>query len=413
MIKIPKDIQDIFFMIMLQGLNYVAPLLVYPYLMIVLGAEKFGIISFSLSFAQYFMLLIDFGFNLSATKRIAQAKSQAEKNQIFTSTIIFKSILLSASILLMFILNFLQVFPVYQETMWIMFIMVFANTYFFIWLFQGLGKIKVITSINIFSKLLILPLVFVFVKQPDDYRLAAFILSASYLLGMIINIIVMRHQKIIFFTKVNKAQVKEEIKESFPVFLSSASTSVYTSFFVVLLGIVSTPVVVGLYASAEKIMRSLCFLFITPIIQVFYPKLANMAIEKRHETKALYTKIFRYTMLLMALLMVSLMLFSSKITEFLGPDYYAAANYLRIMAIALIFIPLGAITGQLGLLALGDHQTKQSYKKVYLIAAPISLTLVSILGALYAGIGATVSLVATEIFVGIMMYYYFKRLIVW
>lgn len=79
-----KEFWDTIYLVALQGLNYVAPLIVYPYLMIVLGAEKFGYIGFSLAIIQYLMLIVDFGFNLSATKRIAIAQNnQSELNNIF------------------------------------------------------------------------------------------------------------------------------------------------------------------------------------------------------------------------------------------------------------------------------------------------------------------------------------------
>lgn len=413
MIKISKDIQDVLLMIALQGLNYVAPLIVYPYLMIVLGAEKFGILSFSLTIAQYFMLIVDFGFNLSATKRIAQSKSQQEKNRIFTSTILAKTALLACAALIMLLLDLLNVFPIYQNTMWIMFVMVVANAYFFIWFYQGIGKIKTVTLINVISKLLILPLTFLFVGQQGDIKIAAFILSAVYLLGSLINIFVLMYQKQVKLVSVTSKEILHEIKESFPVFLSSASTSIYTSFFVVLLGIVSTPVVVGMYASAEKIMRSLCFLFVVPISQVFYPKLSNMALTQPENTKILFHKILKYTLSLMVVLMLALIVFSNEITNFLGPDYMAASNYLRVIAIALLFIPLGSVTGQLGLLALGDNAAKQKYKNVYMLAAPISLILVGVLVSIFAGIGAVFALVLTEAFVGILMFYYFKKMISW
>ena len=83
-----REIKDVVYLMALQGMNYVAPLIVFPYLMQTLGAEKFGYIGFSLSVTQYLMLIVDFGFNLTATKKIAIAKNnQAELNEIFSATL--------------------------------------------------------------------------------------------------------------------------------------------------------------------------------------------------------------------------------------------------------------------------------------------------------------------------------------
>ena len=50
-----REVKDVFYLLALQGLNYIAPLIVLPYLIVVLGAEKFGYIGFSLSVTQYLM----------------------------------------------------------------------------------------------------------------------------------------------------------------------------------------------------------------------------------------------------------------------------------------------------------------------------------------------------------------------
>ncbi len=63
---------------LLQGLNYLIPLAVLPYLVRVLGMEAYGLVAVAQSFAQYFNILTDYGFNFSATRSIAQSKHEPE-----------------------------------------------------------------------------------------------------------------------------------------------------------------------------------------------------------------------------------------------------------------------------------------------------------------------------------------------
>ena len=52
----------------LQVFTYVLPLLTLPYLVRVLGVEKYGLVMFAQSVIMFFSILVDYGFNLSATR---------------------------------------------------------------------------------------------------------------------------------------------------------------------------------------------------------------------------------------------------------------------------------------------------------------------------------------------------------
>lgn len=411
--EVKQDIQDMFYLLAMQGLNYIAPLLVLPYLMKVLGAEKFGYIGFSLSVMQYLMLIVDFGFNLSATKRIALIKDNKEElNKIFSATLYAKFGLLAISFLILMFVVLVPRFAIYRETMLVMFLMVIGNAFSFVWLFQGVGKIRLISIFNMVAKLSILPLTFVFVKSSSDYIVAGFIQSMVVLVSTLITIGFIVRYKMVSVVGFDKKQVFLETKESYPLFLSSAATSIYLASFVILLGYFSTSDQVGQYSAADRIMRAFVMLILMPMLQVFYPKISRLGIEKREYAIRFVKILFFFVIFCMSMVFVVLFFLSPYFVCFLGKDYQQALPLFKIMAFVPLFVGMSGVVGQLGLLALGNEKDKKNYQRVYFIAGIIAIICVLFGVWLYEAKGAALALLITEVSVFVLMLWYARKYLI-
>ncbi|MCE4198814.1 O34 family O-antigen flippase, partial [Escherichia coli] len=78
---------------LVQGAGYIIPLLTLPYLVKTLGPVSYGVLGFSIAFTQYFLLIVDYGFNLSATKKIAGERNKIKVSEIFWNVMACKLIL--------------------------------------------------------------------------------------------------------------------------------------------------------------------------------------------------------------------------------------------------------------------------------------------------------------------------------
>ena len=392
-----KEAKDTIWLMGLQGVNYLVPLLVWPYLMIVLGAQQFGVFSFGIALAQYLMMLVDFGFNLTATKQIALAQGNAKEiNRLFSATLEAKILLLLLSAIIVAIISFIPAYWEFRIISWITWIMVAGHTFSMFWLFQGLGKIRIVAIINAVLKLLILPLTFVLVKNETDTNIAAWIQVAVFVGAAIVTIAIVYYRNLAHLTKINWRDITKQLRSSWSIFLSNAATSTYTALFVVILALFVPADDVGRYSAAEKIMRCACYMVWVPISQAFFPRISRLSEENRTEGHRLVRYITIILAVTLGILGVVFAASIEPIVNWLGKDYGGIGTLSAVMAIIPMLVGIGGAQGQLGLIAMGGEQEKHAFRNVYLLAGLVSLASIGVFAWLWGAIGAAAALVVTE-----------------
>jgi len=272
-----KIIRNNFFSLTsLKVLTYILPLITFPYLIRVLGIEKFGLIMFAQATMYYFEIVVDFGFNLSATREVAlNAKKPNKLNEIISAVFSIKFMLLLFSFLVLIVVvnlfdRFLQDFLLYYYS----FLKVIALAFFPVWFFQGIEKMKYITLIDIISKSIFTVLIFVFVQSESDYILVPLISGVGYIIGTIFSLIYLFRRFKKSFIICSFSVLKKYFNDSLMFFLSRVSVSLYTTSNAFFLGLVTSNIMVGYYAVAEKLYMVIRQLY-QPIVQVIYPYISK------------------------------------------------------------------------------------------------------------------------------------------
>jgi len=403
-------LRDTMWLVGLQGLNYLVPLLVWPYLMVVLGAEGFGKIGFALALCQFMMLVVDFGFNLTATKQVALAADKQDVSQITADTMGAKLSLLVVAVSVVAVVLCIPRFAVYRAVTWVMFPMVAGHVFTMQWLFQGLNKIRIVSIVNCACRLCILPLTFLLVKGEGDVLRAAAIQAGTYVLSGMIMVMLTWRMHIVSLCRTNMVRMRNAIKTSLPIFLSNATSSLYATLFVVFLGYFASSQEVGCYTAAEKVMRVCCYIVLLPAVQAYYPRISQMAQTDRITARRTVKRIGITLSCLMLLAGIALFFFSEQIMSLLGKDYGATQVLFRILAIVPLFVALGGVTGQLGLLAMGGEQDKTRFRNVYFVAACVSLITIFAFAPKWGSAGAAGALLITEATVAAGMCWNYCRL---
>lgn len=281
-------ISNFFSLVILQGANYIFPLLTVPYLFRTLGVETFGLVNFATAFTQYFLIFTDFGFDLSATKYIAANRDNEHKrNSYFVNVLLSKFFLFFTGFIILLVIVFsFERFYVNKELYLLSYGSVLGTVLLPTWFFQGMEQMKYITKITILIRSISIIPIFFFVRSDSDYLL----IPVFYNVGSIVaGLTALYYAYYRFGASLNLRKefrinnIIQTLKDSFEFFISRISLSLYTISNSFVLGLVLGNTAVGYYTAAEKLFVSLQSLY-SPLNQALYPymiKNKNISVFKK------------------------------------------------------------------------------------------------------------------------------------
>ncbi len=392
----------------LQISNYLFPLITFPYLVRVLGPEKFGLINFAAALVAYFTVLTDYGFNLSATREISIHRKDIEKvSSLFSNVMTTKLILFIAGAivflpLLFLIPKFSADYPIYLGT----YLFVFGSVLFPVWFFQGMEQMKYITIINIGVKALWLVSIFVFIKSSADVLTLVFLNSGSLIIIGVISLIVIKKKFNVFFKRPLAKEIKRQLSEGWYYFVSTASITLYTNSNIFILGLFTNNEVVGYFAAADKLRMAIQGLF-GNAAQTVFPHLSLMFKESKIKAVRFVKKYLRLSLLAAAIVTLTVFIFSREIViVILGQNYLSSLPVFRVILFLPIIILISNIYGIQVMLNLGY---KKEFFKVIFYAGIGNLVLSFVLVPKFYAIGTAFAVTITEIIVSLGMWGFTHR----
>lgn len=333
--------------IILNLLNIVFPLITFPYVSRVLSPEGIGKVDFSLSVVQYFILIALVGIPTYAVRECARYRDDKEK---LTKTVQEILLINFCMIILSYILFVFVIFSVdslrpYRILILIASFNIVSTSIGVEWFYQAIEEYKFITTRNIFFKLISLILIFILVKDENDYITYGFITVLSTLLGYIYNFIY-ANKYISLFRKHDNYEIKKHIKPILMLFAMSISVSIYINLDKVMLGFLSGDKAVGIYTAANKMIRVVLAL-VTSLGTVLLPRMSYY-IEKNDNTqiKNLINKSLNFILMLSIPSAIGIFILARPIILLLaGQDYLEAIPTIRIICPIILAIALSNLIG--------------------------------------------------------------------
>ncbi len=392
----------------LQFASYLIPLLLLPWLTRTLGPAGFGRLNFSIAFISYFLLLSDYGFNLSATRRVALNRNEPhERSRIFWNTVAAKGALAALGLPCLLILTaFIPRLEAERSLLLINFLAVIGAVCTPTWYFMGIERQSVVSTITIVARLMSVPVTYWLVRTPEDLTVAALIPGCVSIVCGLLSCGYLYRDRQIHWVRVTARDLLQALRDGWHLFLSTASVSLYQATNTVVLGFVAGSVAVGHYSAAEKIVQAAQSL-LAPITQSLYPRMSRLMHESRSEAFALLRRILRIQGLLSLTISVVLLAGAPLITDLLyGPKYSETTHVLRWLAPIPFLVALSNVFGIQTMLPMG---MSRSVSRILLTAGLLNVCLLFALTPPFGSSGTALSVTTTELFVTVMMAWFLRR----
>jgi PST family polysaccharide transporter len=389
-------VQNFFSLSVLNALNYIFPIVLVPYLTRKLGVEKYGLYIFAFSIINYFVLIVRFGFDFSATKQVALNRNDREKlNELFSSILVIRLMLSFLSFAI--ILALIQFIPKFSEDKVLYFYGIgifFGISLTPTWFFLGMEKMKFITIINFFIRIVLVGLVVIFIKDANDYRLVLLFNSISFFLGGILSLLISFKIFRINFIYPSFRVIKYHFLDGWHLFLSTIGVNFYRESNVIILGFIAGYKYVGIYAAAEKLIKAIQSLTI-PIVNTLFPYFGRKLSDGNKASEFLrFNKIGKYYIILIFFIAVISFLFSEFIIQLVGKEYYASIPVFKYLCFVILIGGYNYYYGMLGLVNIGKDK---DFTRYVWISGVLGVFSSIFLSYILNEIGAAISVVIAEI----------------
>ncbi|MTI24388.1 oligosaccharide flippase family protein [Fulvivirga kasyanovii] len=385
-----------------QGANFLIPLIIYPYLLRIIGIEEFGLVAFAQAVVTYFIHFVDYGFSISAVREVSLNRNTPDKiSEIFGKLYFTKIVLLLASFLVFYLLVIIiPEWSNYSLLFLTSFSIVIGQMLLPIWFFQGIEKMASVALMNIISKTLFTIFIFLFINGSSDFIWINFYFGASQVLvGLTaIWVILIKYQIKIIYP--SSSLIIDQLKVNKSIFLSVFSTFVAGNSNLLILGFIADPISTGYYAIVEKILLAIRAPAVL-LYQTIFPTVCLLAEKSFDQLITFLKSIVRLCLISFIPLAIIVYIFSDNIVQlFSGEHLEHSSNLLKIVSLIPLFAALSLPATQTML----AYNFKSSYANITVGGAVFNITLNIILVSIFSAYGSAVAALTTELFLTLMLF---------
>lgn len=345
------------------GINF----LLVAYLIRTIGEINYGILTWVDSIIQYFIVFVNFGFNVYAANYIIKKRDDSnEINKITSAIFSIKMGLFVISVITLFSLSFLSSLKPYREYLLLMNMMCLGEVLFPIWYFQGIEKLKTAMFITVFFKLGLLFGTLLLVKNINSLNIYIFLLVISNLLIGVFGYLSIKYYHGFVFVWVKKSTIIKVLKQAYMFFLGRFLSLTFNFLTIFVIGLYFSMGQVSGFDISLKIIL-VCIIPYDILQQSVFPTIS------RNKDKVLLKKLIVFSLLSGIVFTAGIFLFSSDILFFLAGE--EGRNYSLILLLLSPIPPLVAVSFILGTCTLVAFGYEKEYNQSLIVSSAIYLLL--------------------------------------
>ena len=254
---------------------------------------------------------------------------------------------------------------------------------------------KYITILNLLSKLLFTVMVFVFVKDKDDYILQPLFLSLGFVLAGVVAMYYILVKWEVKLKLISFSLIIKTIKSSTDVFVNNIAPNLYNTFSTILLGMLSGDTANGILDAGKRFYQ-IMYGFVSNMSRVFFPFLS-----RKLEKHAFFARIY----LLIGLFSTVFLFVGAPllIKIFFGDGFRDSVLVLRLISISFLFLTMQSVYGNNYLLIKGYEKLMRN---ITMFSSVIGFIMAFPLIYYFSYVGAAIVYSFSSILLGALYMFY-------
>lgn len=354
-----RDIINLGALVSIQGANALAPLIIFPYVLQMIGSRGYAELVLAESVSLLALTVVVYSFDVVGVASLAalKAENNFEKiSQLFSAILYLRLLLWSAATVVALAFHHL-VFHGSWVVMALWTMVPLAYIFQSTWLFQGFERNVPPAVFAVVSRLACVAFIIWLAGDPSDKLMVPAIIGGFYLAGGVASLGYGIYGLGVRLRLVTYQQLWRMLHDGKEIFLGNLSISLSRDINVLILGLVGVPAhVLSAYSIAEKMTK--CVQAVArPLNQLFFPKTVRAIKDDREPSREVAKKILRHTMPQLSVLALTLVvllggyIWVSKYTTYLArfSGIEETKSYLLIMIPSVFFGIFNFMFGSVGL----------------------------------------------------------------